>query len=211
MKKVIMLGVVLTVAFAAYADDEPAVQNAANSIITSQEYVDYQVSLKQPLLEKKSSANFIVTYPVNDQNDPGYATNTPTSREIAGTWVTTTADDLAKVPTVGAVNSALATKQDNIGGGTANTVITNTGTAGVVGSKPVYNESATYTNDNVTALLQANQANTAIQNGLNGHLTCATYAANHSGDSNYCLTWQINTLSGPYTTHAAATPAQSGD
>ncbi len=179
-----------------------------NSILTSQAYVDAQVATKQPLLEKKESANFIVTYPVNDANDPGYATNTPTSREIAGTWVTTTANDLTKVPTVGAVNSALAGKQDNIGGLTANTVITNTGVAGQVRSKPVYNESAAYTNNNVTALLQANQANNAIQNGLNSHLTCTSWATTgnppvaHTGDDNYCLTWQINTLSGPYTTHA---------
>ena len=195
--RIIILGVILMIG-AAYADPDP------NTIVTSQAYVDTQVATKQPLLEKKSSANFIVTYPVNDSNDPGYATNTPTSREITDTWTTTTAADLAKVPTVGIVNTQLADKQNKIGGLTANTVITNTGTAGTVGSKPVYSESAAYSGDNTTALLQANQANNAIQNGLNAHLTCTSWVTtpvDHTNDNDYCLTWQINSLSGPYTTH----------
>jgi len=91
------------------------------------------------------------------------------------------------------VVSELAKKQDNIGGGTEGTVITNTGTAGTVGSKGVYKTGGTNTyNAQTTHLIEAAQANTAIQNGLNAHVTC-----NHDNNGD-CDLWQINTLSGTY-------------
>ena len=94
------------------------------------------------------------------------------------------------------VRSKLDEKQDNIGGGTEGTVITNTGTAGTVGSKGVYKTGGTTTySAQTTHLIEAAQANTAIQNGLNAHVTCNHTDPNNNND---CDLWQINTLSGTY-------------
>ena len=88
----------------------------------------------------------------------------------------------------------LDSKQDNIGGGTNGTLITNSGTAGQVGTpKAVYKTGSgnTYSNQ-TTSLIEAGQANSAIQNGLNSHVTCYD---SQNGD---CVLWQINALSGTY-------------
>ena len=90
------------------------------------------------------------------------------------------------------VTNQLATKQNKIGAGTNGSVVTYTGTAGSVGQKAVYNESASY---NSAALVEAGQVNTAIQNGINGHLTCA------ESDSEGCLIWRINPASGTHFNH----------
>ena len=88
------------------------------------------------------------------------------------------------------VTSQLANKQGLIGDGTNGTVITNTGTAGMVGSKAVYTTGGTYS-DQQNALIEANQANSAIQNGLNAHVTCYDSA-------NGCTLWQVHDLNGTY-------------
>ena len=85
-------------------------------------------------------------------------------------------------------------KQDKIGGNTAGTVITNTGTAGVVGTKGVYKTTTAYSSQ-TDSLIEANHANTAIQNGLNRHVTCADPVG---GSASECLLWSINQLSGTY-------------
>jgi len=90
------------------------------------------------------------------------------------------------------VDTQVATKQNKIGAGTNGSVVTYTGTAGSVGQKAVYNESASY---NSAALVEAGQVNTAIQNGINGHLTCA------ESDSEGCLIWRINSASGTHFNH----------
>ena len=91
------------------------------------------------------------------------------------------------------VTQQLNAKQNKIGGETAGTVITNSGTEGQVESKPVYQTGGTWNATQQGALLEAGQANTAIQNGLNQHVTCesGTNASN-------CTLWRINTLSGTY-------------
>ena len=94
------------------------------------------------------------------------------------------------------VDAEVGKKQDKIGGGTEGTVITNTGTAGTVGSKGVYQTGGTNTyNAQTTSLIEANHANTAIQNGLNAHVTCYHTDTSNNND---CDLWQINTLSGTY-------------
>ena len=90
------------------------------------------------------------------------------------------------------VTNQLATKQDIIPAGTNGSVVTYTGDEGVVGQKAVYKETAAY---NANALVEAGQVNTAIQNGLNGHLTCA------ESDSQGCLIWQINPATGTHFNH----------
>ena len=93
------------------------------------------------------------------------------------------------------VTNQLATKQNKIGAGTNGSVVTYTGTAGSVGQKAVYNESATY---NSAALVEAGQVNTAIQNGINGHVTCASLDPT---DNTTCLLWQINSATGTHFNH----------
>ena len=101
----------------------------------------------------------------------------------------------AKTPTSKAyVDAQVGAKQQKIGAGTAGSVITYSGTAGTVGSHAVYNSGGAY-NTQSTALIEAGQANTAIQNGLNAHMTCAESSADG------CLLWQINSVSGTYVPH----------
>ena len=90
------------------------------------------------------------------------------------------------------VTNQLATKQDNIPAGTNGSVVTYTGSEGVVSEKAVYKETAAY---NANALVEAGQVNTAIQNGINGHLTCA------ESDSEGCLIWRINSATGTHFNH----------
>ena len=91
------------------------------------------------------------------------------------------------------VDNQIGTKQNKIGSGTNGSVVTYTGTAGSVGQKAVYNESASY---NSNALVEAGQVNTAIQNGINGHLTCVETDTNGT-----CLLWRINQVSGTHFNH----------
>ena len=91
------------------------------------------------------------------------------------------------------VDTEVAKKQQKIGGSTNGTVITNTGTDGQVGAKGVYKTGSgnTYSGQ-TTSLIEANQANSAVQNGLNAHVTC------YQSENSECVLWEINTLSGAY-------------
>ena len=103
------------------------------------------------------------------------------------------ATDTTAVTSKSYVDTVAATKQNKIGGGNANTVITNTGNDGTVGSKGVYQTGGNNTyNAQQNSLIAANQANTAIQTGLNAHVTCYEY------QNNDCVLWQLNELSGTY-------------
>ena len=93
------------------------------------------------------------------------------------------------------VDTQVATKQSKIGAGTNGSVVTYTGSEGVVGEKAVYKETAAY---NATALVEAGQVNTAIQNGINGHVTCASLDPT---DNTTCLLWQINSATGTHFNH----------
>ncbi len=115
-----------------------------------------------------------------------------------------TVDDGEVVTSKLYVDMAVEAKQDAIGNGAnggsgANgDVVTYTGTAGTVSSKPVYDETGSYTSAQQNALIEAKNVNAAVQNGLNQHVTCRDWAGNNpsSGD---CWIWQINTnLNGTY-------------
>ena len=156
--------------------------------VTSKKYVDDQIATKQPILNENGTdlRDNVVMY----TDTAGEVTSKP----ISGHLVADTANGETQagidnnIPTVGAVNTGLATKQDEIGAGTAaGNVVTYTGNAGTVGEKAVYNSSATY---NQNALIEANHANTAIRTGLNDHLTCAPNGIDPV--SNNCWLWQIN-------------------
>ena len=182
MKKLAVFLIAVVSIGAAWAEGEPTTPDP-KQVVTSRYYVDTEIATKQPKLQQLGS-DYIVTYPVVDVEHP--ENTTPTSRQISGT-VSDAAADANKIPTVGAVNSALSNKQGLIGGGTDGTVILNSGTPGTVQEKAIYST----TNNATTGLLQANDANTIVQTQLNAHITCSSPA---NGDSTNCLLWQINTL-----------------
>jgi len=148
--------------------------------VTSKKYVDDQIATKQPILNENGTdlRDNVVMY----TDTAGEVTSKPISSTLTGNNID------SNLPTVGAVNTGLATKQDEIGAGTAaGNVVTYTGNAGTVGEKAVYNSSATY---NQNALIEANHANTAIRTGLNDHLTCAPNGTDPATGN--CWLWQIN-------------------
>ncbi len=90
------------------------------------------------------------------------------------------------------VEHELSQKQGLLGGGTAGTVLVNSGEAGTVNSKGVYHTGTAYSNQ-TGSLVEAQTANTAIQNGLNQHVTCE-----QGTNASDCTLWRINTLNGTY-------------
>ena len=148
--------------------------------VTSKKYVDDQIATKQAILNANGTdlRDNVVMY----TNQAGEVTSKPISSTLTGNNID------SNLPTVGAVNTGLATKQNEIGAGTAaGNVVTYTGNAGTVGEKAVYNSSATY---NQNALIEANHANSAIRTGLNEHLTCAPNGTDPATGN--CWLWQIN-------------------
>ena len=160
----------------AYADDV-----ADRKTVTSRKYVDDQIATKQPILNADGTdlRNNVVMY----TNQAGEVTAKPISATLSGTGID---DDL---PTVGAVNIGLATKQDELSG-TSGNVVTYTSNAGTLGEHAVYKTTTTYDTTNAGALVEANHANSAIAKGLNEHLTCAPNGIDPV--SNNCWLWQIN-------------------
>ena len=148
--------------------------------VTSKKYVDDQIATKQAILNANGTdlRDNVVMY----TNQAGTVTSKPISSTLTGNNID------SNLPTVGAVNTGLATKQNEIGAGTAaGNVVTYTGNAGTVGENAVYNSSATY---NQNALIEANHANSAIRTGLNEHLTCAPNGTDPATGN--CWLWQIN-------------------
>ena len=160
----------------AYADDV-----ADRKTVTSRKYVDDQIATKQPILNAAEAdlRDNVVMY----TNQAGTVTSKPISATLSGNGID---NDL---PTVGAVNTGLATKQDELSG-TSGNVVTYTSNAGTLGEHAVYKTTTTYDTTNAGALVEANHANSAIAKGLNEHLTCAPNGIDPV--SNNCWLWQIN-------------------
>ncbi|MBP5485165.1 MAG: hypothetical protein J6Y07_00435 [Alphaproteobacteria bacterium] len=176
-----LLGFVASVAL---ADDV-----ADRKTVTSRRYVDTVVATKQPVLNPEGSdwTNQVVMY----TDEAGTVDHKPISTTLTGSGID------SNLPTVGAVNTGLAGKQEKLGQNkTSGNVVTYTNTPGTLGEHAVYNGSATY---NANGLVEANHVNTAIQNGLNNHLTCA---GNAPGTTN-CWLYTINdqTSGTVYTPH----------
>lgn len=151
---------------------QTAVFNAyvsSSKMVTTQTYVDNVLSGKQTRITQ-TGTNKLMTF----GNGTGA---TPGSRDIVSTLGTSTS--ATTVPTVGPIVTAVNNKQDAVNG-TANYVMTGTGTSGTVGEKPVYSATTNYTN----ALVTAQTINTAAMEAANGELTCI---------DNDCLLWQIRT------------------
>ena len=158
----------------AYADDV-----ADRKTVTSKKYVDDQIATKQPILnaDEADLRNNVVMY----TNQAGEVTAKPISATLSGNGIDN------NLPTVGAVNTGLADKQNKISG-TSGNVVTYTSNAGTLGEHAVYKTTTTYDTTNAGALVEANHANSAIAKGLNEHLTCA----GTDSVSGNCWLWQIN-------------------
>ena len=160
----------------AYADDV-----ADRKTVTSKKYVDDQIATKQPILNANGTdlRDNVVMY----TDTAGEVTSKPISATLSGNGIDN------NLPTVGAVNTGLATKQDELSG-TSGNVVTYTSNAGTLGEHAVYKTTTTYDTTNAGALVEANHANSAIAKGLNEHLTCAPNGIDPA--SNNCWLWQIN-------------------
>ncbi|MBQ6736360.1 MAG: hypothetical protein IJQ90_02635 [Alphaproteobacteria bacterium] len=160
-----------------------AIAATTSKTVTTQGYVDTAVATKQ---DKLSGTNgYAVTY--------GSSAGQTEGRQI----VTSLGSDTSAttLPTTGAVVTGLNAKQNTLNG-SANTVVTYTGTAGSTGSKGVYQASGSYSSQ-TSNLAEAGHVNTAVTNAFNEHLTCNTYATPGDTTSD-CLLWNVNTLSGTY-------------
>ena len=160
----------------AYADDV-----ADRKTVTSRKYVDDKIATKQEILNKDGDnlSNNVVMY----TNQAGTVAAKPISTTLSGNGIDN------NLPTVGAVNTGLATKQDELSG-TSGNVVTYTSNAGTLGEHAVYKTTTTYDTTNAGALVEANHANSAIAKGLNEHLSCAGWPNNDQ--SQPCWLWQIN-------------------
>ena len=156
--------------FNAYAPSS----SASGDAITTQTYVDNALNTKQAKITT-TGTNKLMTYGASTGATPG-------SRDIVSTLGTSTT--ATTVPETGPIVAGIANKQDAVNG-TANYIMTGTGTAGTLGEKPVYSATNNYT----SALVTAQTINTAAANAANSELSCI---------DNDCLLWQINT-SGPTT------------
>ena len=138
------------------------------SVVTTQTYVDNALAGKQARITT-TGTNKLMTF--------GSSAGNIGTKDIVGTLGTSTT--ATTVPEVGPIVAGINSKQNAVNG-TANYVMTGTGTAGTLGEKPVYSPTTNYTN----ALVTAQTINTAAMNAANSELTCI---------DNDCLLWQINT------------------
>ncbi len=87
------------------------------------------------------------------------------------------------------VDAGVAQKQDKLSANAgAPQVLTNTGTAGTVGTKDIYTSSAAYSAQS-DSLIDAQTMNTAVQNAIDAEFKCVQYNPN---DSNDC--WLVDVL-----------------
>lgn len=158
--------------FNAYAPSS----SASGNTVTTQTYVDNALNTKQAKITT-TGTNKLMTY--------GSSTGaTPGSRDIVTALGTSTS--ATTVPTVGPIVTAVNNKQNAVNG-TADYVMTGTGTAGTLGEKPVYSASAQLS----TALVTAQTINTAAMDAANSEMMCHSYVANASQTPENCLLWEI--------------------
>ena len=155
MKKFIICLMMLC-SFGAYATGE-------NERVTSMGYVTEELETRQDKFDKLGVDN-AMTY--SGTTDGAVGSRTITGDLGAETNTTNTA-----IPTVGAVNTKLDNKQDELNL-PANTVLMNTGVAGAPAAKGIYQTSGDY-NTQTDSLIDAATFNAALQNAINSELSCA--------------------------------------
>lgn len=161
-----------TAVFNAYAPSS----SVSGNTVTTQTYVDNALNTKQAKITT-TGTNKLMTF----GNGTGA---TPGSRDIVSTLGTSTS--ATTVPETGPIVTAVNNKQNAVNG-TADYVMTGTGTAGTLGEKPVYSASAQLS----TALVTAQTINTAAMDAANSEMMCHSYVANASQTPENCLLWEI--------------------
>jgi hypothetical protein len=167
----------LNLAFRAAVFNAYAPTGGASSTITTQTYVDNALAGKQAKITT-TGTNKLMTYGSS-------AGATPGSRDIVSTLGTSTS--ATTVPETGPIVAGMNSKQKAVNG-TANYVMTGTGTAGRLGEKPVYSATNNYSN----ALVTAQTINTAAMDAANGEMSCHSYVSGQSETPENCLLWAIN-------------------
>ena len=85
------------------------------------------------------------------------------------------------------VDSAVNTLQGQISAENANTVLTNTGVAGEIDAKQIYDSTQSFVNQ-TDALVTAETFNTAVQNAIDNEFVCIEWLGEHVPGN--CLLWQ---------------------
>ena len=155
MKKFIICLMMLC-SFGAYATGE-------NERVTSMGYVTEELDTRQDKFDKLG-ADTAMTY-------SGTTDGVVTPRAITGDLGNESNTTNTAIPTVGAVDTKLENKQDELDFA-ANTVLMNTGVAGEPMAKGIYQTSGDY-NTQVDSLVDAATFNAALQNAINSELSCA--------------------------------------
>ena len=181
MKKLLSLLLIICSIGVAYADDK--------STVTSLKYVTDELNTRQDKFGANDGKAMTFTN-VAGGNLP---------RDVKESLGTSTTDP--GLPTVSAVNTGIATKQDEIGAANTNTVVTYTGTPGTLGQKGIYQDTGTYAAQQ-NNLIQASTFNAALRNGLNNEFVCA----DRDPVSNQCWLWSIdNDYNGTTVNYISAT------
>ena len=147
--------------------------------VTTRNYVDGLFGGKQARITQ-TGTNKLMTFGLVTGAAPG-------SRDIVST-LSGASPTAPTVPETGPIVAAINNKQ-NVVNGTANFVMTRTGTAGAMNSKPVYSATNNYTN----ALVTAQIINTAAAAAANSELTCTRHIDGAALTDANCLLWGINT------------------
>ena len=181
MKKLLSLLLIICSIGVAYADDK--------STVTSLKYVTDELNTRQDKFGANDGKAMTFTN-VAGGNLP---------RDVKASLGTSTSDN--GLPTVSAVNTGIATKQDEIGAVNTNTVVTYTGTPGTLGQKGIYQDTGTYAAQQ-NNLIQASTFNAALRNGLENEFVCA----DRDPVSNQCWLWTIdNDYNGTTVNYISAT------
>ena len=179
MKKLLSLLLIICSIGVAYADDK--------STVTSLKYVTDELNTRQDKFGANDGKAMTFTN-VAGGNLP---------RDVKESLGTSTTDP--GLPTVSAVNTGIATKQDKIGAANTNTVVTYTGTPGTLGQKGIYQDTGTYAEQSDN-LIQASTFNAALRNGLNNEFVCA--GTDDGTPNGNCWLWTIdNTTNETITVH----------
>ena len=155
MKKFIICLMMLC-SFGAYAAGE-------NERVTSMGYVTEELATRQDKFDKLGVDN-AMTY-------SGTTDGVVTPRAITGDLGTESNTSSTAIPTVGAVDTKLENKQDELDFA-ANTVLMNTGVAGEPAAKGIYDDTGSYL-DQADSLIDAATFNAALQTAINSELSCA--------------------------------------
>ena len=191
--KFLMFGLIITASCAAYAT-EPSDATKRKSV-TSQYYVDTQVATKQPIVGTKTG-NYVVLYPTGGAANNGvigerHIANVLSGNANDGTGAVSNTD----IPTVGAVNTGLNTKQEKLSNPVSGRLVTYGDESGAVGAADVYNTDYTYASQ-TDSLVRAAQVNAAVANAFGGMLTCSGWDTGHENQEDYCLYYTVDTNMG---------------